>query len=522
MNGSHLSRRDLLGMMAAGAAGAKLCGAAARPAGKRPNVLFIAVDDLRPELGCYGNRHIQTPNMDKLARSGVTFTRAYCQQAVCNPSRASLLTGLRPDSTKVWDLVTHFRDTIPDVITLPQHFKQNGYYAVGMGKIYHGTLPDRASWSIPQPRPRGARLYSPEAQKRLDAHRAEARKQGKSEKMIRGHFRGPATDSEDVPDNQRYDGALTDLAITHLRELRDRTEPFFLGVGYVWPHLPWTPTKRYWDLYDPAKIPLAENDFTPRGAPPMAMNTMYELRAYMDFAGTPTPLQGSLTEAQRRRLKHGYYAAVSFVDAQIGRLLAELDRLKLREDTIIILWGDHGWKLGEHNSWCKQTNYEIDTRVPMILHAPQAAANGKRCDALVEFVDIYPTLCELAGLPLPGHLQGRSMTPLLSDVRRPWKSAAFSQFRRRHERVEYMGYAMRTDRYRFVEWRNRKTSAVVARELYDHTTDPAENTNIAGQKEHAALVPRLTRQLRAATRANGPAGAVPGDRKRRDGGTWDR
>ena len=507
MNRSNVSRRDLLGMMLAGAAGLKMSAAAARPAKKRLNVLFIAVDDLRPELGCYGNRHIKTPNMDALARGGVTFTRAYCQQAVCNPSRASLLTGLRPDSTKVWDLITHFRDTIPDVVTLPQYFKQNGYYAVGMGKIYHNTLPDPASWSIPQPRPKGHSLYSPEARKRLDAYRAEARKKGQSEKMIRGHFRGPATDSEDVPDNQRHDGALTDLAVKHLRELKNRTEPFFLAVGYIWPHLPWTPTKRYWDLYDPAKIPLAENDFTPRGAPPMAMNTMYELRAYMDFAGTPAPGQGSLTEAQRRRLKHGYYAAVSFVDAQVGRLLTELDRLGLREDTIIILWGDHGWKLGEHNSWCKQTNYEIDTRVPMIVHAPKAAANGKGCDALVEFVDIYPTLCELAGLPLPAHLEGKSMAPLLDDVRRPWKSAAFSQFRRRHEGAEYMGHAMRTNRYRFVEWRNRKTSEVAAHELYDHANDPAENTNLAPDKQYAPLVARLTKQLHAALTATPPSAA---------------
>ncbi|HUU92321.1 MAG TPA: sulfatase [Phycisphaerae bacterium] len=498
MKRSNLSRRDFLGLAAAGLVGLGLPLAAGGRSRKRPNVLFIAIDDLRPELGCYGNRHIKTPNMDALAHSGVTFTRAYCQQAVCNPSRASLMTGLRPDSTRVWDLVTHFRNTIPDVVTLPQQFKRHGYHAVGMGKIYHNTLPDRASWSVPQPRPRGYRLYSPEARERMDACQAEARKRGVSETVIRGHFRGPATDSGDGPDNQRHDGALTDLAVQHLRDLEAGDEPFFLAVGYIWPHLPWTPPKRYWDLYDAAEIPLAENDFTPRGAPPMAMNTMYELRAYMDFAGTPTPAQGSLTEAQRRRLKHGYYAAVTFVDTQVGRLLAELDRLGLRQDTIIILWGDHGWKLGEHNSWCKQTNYEIDTRVPMILCAPKAAANGTSCEALVEFVDIYPTLCDLAGLPLPPHLQGTSMAPLLEDVRRPWKPAAFSQFRRRHEGVEYMGYTMRTDRYRFVEWRNRKTAEVVAHELYDHANDPGENANLADDKQYAALVARLAKQLRAA------------------------
>ncbi|NQT87339.1 sulfatase-like hydrolase/transferase, partial [bacterium] len=489
-----MNRRQFLLTIGAGATASSFPALSAGPA-RRTNVLFIAVDDLRPELGCYGNRHIKTPNMDRLATSGVTFTRAYCQQAVCNPSRASLMTGLRPDSTRVWDLVTHFRDTIPDVVTLPQHFKQHGYTALGMGKIYHGTLPDRASWSVPQPSPKRTSFYSPAARKRLAERRAAARQKGKSEQAIRGHFRGPATDAEDVPDDQRYDGALTELALEHLRRLSGRDEPFFLAVGYIWPHLPWTPPKRYWDLYDPATLPLASNDFVPRGSPPMAMNTMYELRAYMDFAGTPTPKQGSLTEAQRRRLKHGYYAAVSFVDVQIGRLLDELDRLKLRDDTIVVLWGDHGWKLGEHNSWCKQTNYETDTRAPLIIRVPGAKANGRSCGALVEFVDIYPTLCESAGLPLPAHLEGRSVARLLQDPALHFKDAAFSQFRRRHEGVDYMGYAMRTRRHRYVEWLNRANAETVAVELYDHERDPQENANIAGEPEHSPLVAALSKAM---------------------------
>ncbi len=467
----------------------------------KPNVLFIAVDDLRPELGCYGVREIIAPSIDALAEQGVTFSRAYCQQAVCNPSRVSLLTGLRPDSAKVWDLVTEFRDTVPDVVTLPQHFKQNGYYAVGMGKIFHNPFPDPESWTIPeQPKPKGYAWHSEETQERLKRARDEARRAGMTERQIGNRIRGPATDIEDVPDNRRFDGALGDLALEHLRKADAQQSPFFLAVGFILPHLPWTPPRKYWDLYDPAEIPMAANGFLPKGMPAVAfgdrsMGGMYELMDCMDIKDAPSPFMGSLTEAQRRRLKHGYYASVSFVDAQIGRLIEELKRLGLEDDTIVVLWGDHGWKLGEHNGWCKQTNYEIDTRSPLIIAAPGAKANGQTSDALVEFLDIYPTLCELAGLPLPDHLEGKSMAPLLDDPNQPWKTAAFSQFPRRHQGRNYAGYAMRTDRYRYVEWIDRRTRDVVATELYDHMSDSAENTNIAGQAENKPLLARLSRQM---------------------------
>jgi len=230
----------------------------------KPNVLFIAVDDLRPELGCYGVREIIAPSIDALAEQGVTFSRAYCQQAVCNPSRVSLLTGLRPDSAKVWDLVTEFRDTVPDVVTLPQHFKQNGYYAVGMGKIFHNPFPDPESWTIPeQPKPKGYAWHSEETQERLKRARDEARRAGMTERQIGNRIRGPATDIEDVPDNRRFDGALGDLALEHLRKADAQQSPFFLAVGFILPHLPWTPPRKYWDLYDPAEIPMAANDFLP-------------------------------------------------------------------------------------------------------------------------------------------------------------------------------------------------------------------------------------------------------------------
>jgi arylsulfatase A-like enzyme len=465
--------------------------------GKRPNILFIAVDDLRLELGCYGNPYIKSPNIDRLAESGIVFNRAYCQQAVCNPSRASLLSGMRPDSIKVWDLRTHFRDTTPDVVTLPLYFKLNGYYTAGIGKIFHGSLPDPISWTIPKMKPKGeTRVWSDEIleehKRFLEQYRVRMEKSGQTPRAMRA----TATSCEDVPDNLRFDGAQTDVAIEKLRELKDRSDPFFLAVGYVKPHLPFVAPKKYWDLYDRDTIPLADNDFLPKDSPPMAMNTMYELRDYMDFLDTPAPSEGVLSEEHQRLLKHGYYACVSFVDFQIGRLLGELDRLGLRQDTVIILWGDHGWKLGEHRSWCKQTNYEIDTRSPLIICAPQSESKGETSDALVEFLDIFPTLCDLAGLPLPGHLEGKSMKPLLDQPDQPWKEGAFSQFFRRHEDLPYMGHTIRTDRYRYVEWCNLDTGELVAKELYDHRGDPQENVNIADRPENRQIVTRLHRQLR--------------------------
>ena len=457
----------------------------------RPNVLFIAVDDLRTELGCYGNTHIKSPHIDALAAQSVLFNRAYCQQAVCNPSRASLLTGLRPDSAKVWDLVTHFRDTVPDVVTLPQHFRKHGYYSVAYGKIFHNPLPDDRSWNEPNHWPKQARVWSEGGLQRLQAYREQMRSTGKSEAAIH-RMRAPATEDEDVADSVRPDGEIADQAIDAMRRLSSKDTPFFLAVGFINPHLPFNAPRRYWDLYDPTEIPVAANPKLPDGAPAMAMNTMYELRDYMDFADTSPPSQAALSEAQQRRLKHGYYAAVSFIDAQVGRVLAELDRLKLRENTIIVLWGDHGWKLGEHRSWCKQTNYEVDTHVPLLIHMPGDDRRNPQCESVVEFVDVYPTLCELAGLPVPDHLQGTSLVPLLRNPNQTGKNVAFSQFPRRHAGREVMGYAMRTDRFRYVEWLDRGNCETVAIELYDHEHDPQENVNIGGDLAQQAKVAELS------------------------------
>jgi iduronate 2-sulfatase len=280
-------------------------------ASERPNILFIAVDDLRCELGCYGVKEIKSPNIDRLAAQGVQFNRAYCQQAVCNPSRASLLTGLRPDTIRVWDLVTKLRDQMPNVVTLPQYFKQNGYYAVGMGKIYHNTFPDPQSWTVPQqPAPAPTNEYSDAVARKVLQLRAEAQKKGMSDFDAGMQIRGPATECADVPDNRRIDGALGDLALSELRKAAAKKEPFFFAVGFIRPHLPFTPPKKYWDLYDPEKIPLATNRYLPKGMPPVAfgdksLGGMYELRSYMDYKIVPNPLVTSLPESEQRRFKHG-------------------------------------------------------------------------------------------------------------------------------------------------------------------------------------------------------------------------
>jgi iduronate 2-sulfatase len=480
MTANSISRRQLF-QLGAAAVAAK----AAETKPKRPNILFIAVDDLRTELGCYGASHIKSPNIDRIAKQGMVFDRAYCQQAVCSPSRTSLVTGARPDSTKVWDLVTHFRDAMPDVVTLPQHFKDNGYFVQAMGKIYHPGYDDKRSWSVPWQTP-NAPTY---ALKNAVPEKDEDKPKSKN---------GPAFESADVADNFYKDGMVADLAVSTLRGLKGKSEPFFLGVGFAKPHLPFVSPQRYWDLYDPAKIALAPNPFHPKDAPEYALTSSGELRNYHGM-----PAQGPIPDDLARKLRHGYYAAISYTDAQIGKVLDELDRQGLRQNTIIVLWGDHGWKLGEHGEWCKHSNVENDANAPLLLSVPGMKNVGKHSRALVEFVDIYPTLADLAGLPLPAHLEGLSIKPLLENPNRLWKRAAFSQYPRGQK---VMGYSMRTDRYRFTVWVGRKDhSRIEAIELYDHEKDPQENTNIANLPENAKLVEELMAQWKQGWRGARPA-----------------
>lgn len=467
---------------------------------QRPNVLFIIVDDLRPELGCYGIDQIKSPNIDRIAEQGIVFARAYCPQAICNPSRASLLTGKRLDTLRVWDNNTHFRKMNPGIITLPQIFKSQGYHTLSIGKIFHGTLPDSPSWSRRRLPPVTAGYYmSPETQARQKMRENAALKLGRSQGWIDAYLRGPATEAFDAPDGSYRDGTLTEIAIQMLSEYNTK-QPFFLAVGFSKPHLPFVAPQRYWDLYQRKEIPLAPNNFRPKGAPRFAINSLTEFACYEDFVQAPNPTEGQLTEDQARCLKHGYYACVSFIDAQIGRIFDCLDTLGLRENTIVVVTGEHGYKLGEHGSWGKMTNYEIDLRFPLIISAPGKTNPGGSTSALVEIVDIYPTVCELAGLMTRPDLEGISLVPLFQDPERPWKLAAFSQYARGFS-YRFMGRSMRTDRYRLIEWRDRIENRIVATELYDHETDPQENINIAGDPQHKELVSVLSSRLAAGWKA---------------------
>ncbi len=499
---AQLSRRYFLEMALSGAAMSAMPAAlssAAAAAGKKMNVLFFAVDDLKPNIGCFGDPIARTPNLDRIAAKGTIFTRCYCQQAVCSPSRTSLLTGLRPDSTQVYDLETHFRDTIPNVVTLPQQFKKHGYHAQGLSKIYHGGLDDKQSWSVPHWQPQTPGYGKPENLELMKRLYAEIKKAGKDPKQRQNRPRGPAWEDADVPDNYFADGATADRAIQVLREIKDK--PFFFAVGFLKPHLPFVAPKKYWDLYDPKVFKFAEYREAPKDCPPLAMSSWGELRAYYGI-----PKQGPLSPEQERSMLHGYYAATSYTDAQVGRILDELEKLGLADNTIVVLWGDHGWHLGDHGLWCKHTNFEQATRSPLLISVPGQKTAGSRCDRLVEFVDIAPTLMELCGVPPTENLEGLSFKPLIEDPNRAWKKAAFSQYPRGGGKGQpgYMGYSMRTDRYRFTEWRPRKDNGEKFHELYDMEKDPLETVNLAASKENADLVRQLSAMLDA-----GWKGALP-------------
>lgn len=442
------------------------------------NVLFIAVDDLRPKQGCYGDPVAVTPNIDRLAGRGTLFSRAYCQQAVCNPSRASVMTGRRPDTTRVWDLKTHFRKALPDVVTLPQYFKEHGYHTQCVGKIYHDPkwAQDGASWSVSET----FSVTENRTKYALDSSRAP-----------KGKNKGIATESAPVADDVYIDGMVSDVACEILREIRDK--PFFLAVGFRRPHLPFSAPEKYWDLYDEDSLPMPSPTTAPVGIPKIALHPSVELHGYQDM-----PSSGPLTEAQTRRLIHGYYASSSYMDAQLGKVLDELDRLELTSNTVVVLWSDHGYHLGEKGLWTKHTNFELDTRVPLLISSPQQKMPGAKSEAIVELVDLYPTLIDIADLPAAQGVEGVSLVPLLDDSSAVVKLGAFSQFPRpaRFKGLPpVMGCSVRTDGYRYTEWRDRKKNAVIAREMYDYQADPAESQNIAGNEQTLEEQERLAEML---------------------------
>lgn len=477
------------------------------------NVLFIAVDDLRPELGCYG-APVKSPHIDRLAADGTLFTRAYCQVALCHPSRESLLSGRRPNTTRVYGFDTSTRDVIPDVVMLPEHFKQQGYETRSFGKVFHKD--DARSWSLPAWKSDRDQYLTPFGRQVLEWIREDYRRLTFTWELGDGHTKskrmgGLPWEAPDVEDSALREGHMTDEVLGVMDEVKNR--PFFLAVGYHKPHLPFVAPRRYFTLYDPSEIALAPNPFPPQDAPSFAVYNFNDMRHYYGI-----PKIGPVLDDQARELKHAYYACVSYVDAQIGRLLAKLEELELRDRTVIVLWGDHGWQLGEHGIWDKHTNFETSTHAPLILCVP--GQHAARCDALVEFIDLYPTLCDLCGLPPADGLEGRSLVPLVQDPQRPWKEAALSQFRRVIPRHGLgMGYSVRTVRWRYTQWHGEE-GELVARELYDHSVDPQENTNVAARTEHRRTVSRLSRLLAEAmqlpTTANSELDSASRKRKRVD------
>lgn len=433
----------------------------------KPNVLFIAVDDLRPELACYGATHIRSPNLDRLARSGVLFERAYCMVPTCGASRASLMTGLRPSPNRFVTYLTSAEEDAPGTVTMNTHFQDNGYHTVSLGKIFHRPQDNAGGWSESPWRPRGVSWYQDPENRRLHEER---QKQGRRK-------RGPAWESAAVDDDAYGDGVLAERALADLKRLSAQDDPFFLAVGFFKPHLPFVAPKKYWDLYDRETISLPDNYHVPKDAPSESIHSSGELRAY---AGIPS--RGPVSDETAKNLIHGYYACVSYIDAQIGRLLDELDRLELSDDTIVVLWGDHGWNLGEHTLWCKHSCYETSMRIPLIVRAPGIDTDERDREpirtrrGLIETIDLYPTLCELSGIEAPDHLAGRSFAGLMKDPNAEWKTEAIGRFNH--------GDTIRTDRFRYSEYS--RGERVTSRMLYDHNADPDENVNVVKTLDDAA------------------------------------
>ncbi len=434
--------------------------------GKRPNILFIAVDDLRIQLGCYGHTETISPNIDRLASEGTLFNRAYCQVPVCGPSRVSVMTGIRTNSSQ-WstsNLQTSFK-------SLPQYFKEHGYHTLANGKIYHHMHDDQTSWS--QAPWRSAPIYHGAGDWAKYNTNGLWQNPESSQYVNAGSGRGPYCESADVPDNAYQDGKVAQKTISDLRRCKKMDKPFFLACGFWRPHLPFNAPKKYWDIYQRQNIEIADNRRQPSNLPSTCKNSG-EINRYGLVADRKSDVDF------HREARHAYYACVSYVDAQIGKIMDELKAQKLTDNTIVILWGDHGWHLGEHDFWGKHNTLNNALQVPMIIRAPGFKKNN-RTNALVEFVDIYPSLCQLAGIPVPkSQVQGTSFVPLMSNPDLLWKKAVFSTFGG--------GNAVKTDKYLYTEWSN-------ARMLFNHQNDPYENANIAELPENADVVAQMSQLL---------------------------
>ncbi len=487
------------------------------------NILFIAVDDLKPLLASYGHDEMCTPNFDRLSQMGVSFTNAYVQQAVCGPSRASVMTGTRPDRTKVWDLHTNFRKSAPDLYSMPEYLITQGYETTGVGKIYHGSHNsgsvssghDAKSWSIPYAFPKdfdpkygnpAFNFYQdPQTKKKLKQLRKEALakglKGGNVRKYVFKHLR-PSTECADVSDEAYLDGIIAKTALKQLDTLTQTGKPFFLAVGFHKPHLPFVAPKKYWDLYDKDKIQVAKFQKLAEGTPEIAYHSFGELRAFSDIDDNLT-YGDTLPLAKQKELIHGYMAGISYIDTQIGKLLKRLEEKGILDNTIIVLWGDHGYHLGDHTEWCKHSNFQQATRIPMIIIGP-GIPKGIKIDDPVELLDLFPTIFDLAGVPIPEQAEGKSLIPLLNPLtkKKIKQDFAISQYHRRGNKVE--GYSIRTKRYRYTEWHGNyyksfkpyKEENIVGRELYDYEKDPIETRNLVDDPAYAKVVKKLKAKLK--------------------------
>ncbi|MEE2943515.1 MAG: sulfatase, partial [Verrucomicrobiota bacterium] len=462
-------------------------------AADRPNVLLILVDDLKPAMGCYGDKAAKTPNMDALAKRGMRFDLAYCNQAVCAPSRYTLMLGSHSTSTGLYGLGSHLRRVMPNAVTMSQYFSRYGYRAESLGKVFHighGNFGDPQAFEVPHFHDKVIEYLVPESTNGGRLTREEALFTNQKLGQIRSLPRGAAFEAPVARDQDYADGRVANETINRLKEAKTRLDsegtPFFIAAGFVRPHLPFSAPKKYWDMHDPLKLPFAVNKSFPEGAPKVALKRGGEIAAFK-----PVPPTGQIEDELARKLIHGYYASTTYVDAQIGKVTNALGELGLAENTLVVLWGDHGWHLGDLGIWTKHTNFEQANRIPILIVAPGVAQAGAATRQLAETVDIFPTLAELAGLPAPSGPQpidGVSLVPVLKkpDVR--VRGHAFHAYPRGRK----LGRAIRTERYRLVEWKNHGDFSVqVDYELYDYKSDPWETRN------HFKAKPKVTEKLKA-------------------------
>lgn len=446
----------------------------------KPNILMILVDDLKPAMGCYGDKIAITPNMDKLASRGMKFEKAYCNQAVCAPSRNNLMLGSRSTSLGIYGLGQKFRTFYPNATTLPQYFRSFGYSAHAVGKIYHfghGNTGDAQSWSAPPIREKVVEYLKPESTEGGKLTREEAFFTNQKLGNIRSLPKGYAWESADVSDEKYADGRIANEGIKFLKKAAQSETPFFLALGFVKPHLPFTAPQKYWDMHDPAKFQIHPHQESPKGAPNYAGKKGGEIVNY-----APLTIENLKTDKMQRKLLHGYYATTTYADAQIGKVINVLDDLDLSRDTIIVLWGDHGWHLGDHGYWTKHTNYEQANRIPIMFVAPGIITPGSQSNQVIETVDIYPTLVALAGLPqkeVTQPMDGNSLLAVLRDPNLEVNDHAYHCY----PRGQRIGRAVRTSQYRLIQWKKFGIENTESQyELYDYQSDPDEKVNLAIKK----------------------------------------